>query len=71
MGELAKALEEQIQEVEGDKVLVPRTLWDTLLEAIEDHGLVKAMEEAKNSPLLTRDEALRYLAELEKNESGL
>ena len=71
MGELAKALQDQIRQVEGDKVLVPRKLWDTLLEELEEYGLLKAMEEAEDSPLLTRDEALQYLTELEKNESGL
>jgi hypothetical protein len=71
MGEMANALQDQIKLVEGDKVLVPRKLWDTLLEELEEYGLLKAMEEAEDSPLLTRDEALRYLTELEKNESGL
>ena len=71
MRELAKALQDQIKQVEGDKVLVPRKLWDTLLEELEEYGLLKAMEEAEDSPLLTRDEALQYLTELEKNESGL
>jgi hypothetical protein len=67
MGELAKALQDQIKQVEGDKVLVPRKLWDTLLEELEEYGLLKAMEEAEDSPLLTRDEALQYLTEVEKN----
>jgi len=70
MGKLAKALQAQIQQVADDKVLVPKRVWDTLLEAIEEYGLLKAMEEAEGSPLLTKDEALHYLAELE-NESGL
>jgi hypothetical protein len=70
MGKLAKALQDQIQQVSDDKVLVPKKVWDTLLEAIEEYGLLKAMEEAEGSPLLTKDEALKYLAELE-NESGL
>jgi hypothetical protein len=70
MGKLAKALQDQIQQVSDDKVLVPKEVWDTLLEAIEEYGLLKAMEEAEGSPLLTKDEALKYLAELE-NESGL
>lgn len=69
MGKLAKALQDQIQQVSDDKVLVPKKVWDTLLEAIEEYGLLKAMEEAEGSPLLTKDEALKYLAELE-NESG-
>jgi hypothetical protein len=67
MGELAKAFQDQIKQVKGDKVLVPRKLWDTLLEELEEYGLLKAMEEAEDSPLLTRDEALQYLTELEKN----
>lgn len=71
MGELAKVLQGEIQQVEGDKVLVPRKVWDGLLEAIEDYGLLKAMEEAEDSLLLTREEALQYLRELEQNESGL
>jgi hypothetical protein len=70
MGKLAKALQDQIQQVSDDKVLVPKKVWDTLLEAVEEFGLLKAMEEAEGSPLLTKDEALEYLAELE-NESGL
>jgi hypothetical protein len=70
MTELAKALQDQIQEVADGKVLVPKKIWDSLLETVEEYGLLKAMEEAKDSPLLTKDEALKYLAELE-NESGL
>lgn len=70
MGKLAKALQDQIQQVSDDKVLVPKKVWDTLLEAVEEFGLLKAMEEAEGSPLLTKDEALKYLSELE-NESGL
>lgn len=70
MGKLTKALQDQVQEVADGKVLVPKKVWDSLLEAIEEYGLLKAMEEAENSPLLTKDEALRYLAELE-NESGV
>jgi hypothetical protein len=70
MGKLEKALQDQVQQVEDDKVLVPKKVWDSLLEAVEEYGLVKAMEEAEDSPLLTKEEALQYLAELE-NESGL
>jgi len=70
MGKLAKALQDQVQQVADDKVLVPKKIWDSLLEAIEEYGLLKAMEEAEGSPLLTKDEALQYLAELE-NESCL
>jgi hypothetical protein len=70
MGELAKALQDQVKQVADDKVLVPRKVWDSLLEAVEEYGLLKAMEEAEDSPSLTKEEALQYLAELE-NESGL
>ncbi|MCU0594614.1 MAG: hypothetical protein MUC98_04010 [Desulfobacterota bacterium] len=70
MGELAKALQGQIKQVSDDKVLVPKKVWDSLLEAVEEYGLLKAMEEAEESPLLTKEEALQYLAELE-NGSGL
>ena len=50
----------------GKKVVVPRELWDEIVEALEDYGLLKAMEEAENSPLLTKEEALRYLEEPDK-----
>ena len=71
MGELAKALEDQIQQVEGGKVLVPKKLWDAVLEAIEEYGLLKAMEEAEETALLSKEEALQYLEELERGESSL
>ena len=70
MGKLEKALQDHVHQVADDKVLVPKKVWDTLLEAIEECGLLKAMEDAEGSPLLTKQEALQYLAELE-NESGL
>ena len=55
-------------------VVIPIELWEKLFlsndasseevtEAIEDYGLNKAMDEAKESPLLSRDEALAYLEE--------
>jgi len=55
-------------------VVVPIELWEQLFlpddasaedlaEAIEDYCLGKAMDEAKESPLLTREEALSYLEE--------
>ena len=47
----------------GKKVIVPRELWDEIVEALEDYGLLKAMEEAEKTPLLTKEEALRYLEE--------
>jgi len=71
MGELAKALQDQVKQAAEDKVLVPRKVWDSLLEAVEEYGLLKAMEEAEDSPLLTKDEALQYLAELENGGDGL
>ncbi len=40
----------------GKKVIVPRELWDEIVEALEDYGLLKAMEETENSPLLTKEE---------------
>ncbi len=50
----------------GKKVIIPRELWDEIVEALEDYGLLKAMEEAESSPLLTKEEALRYLEEPDK-----
>jgi len=50
----------------GKKVVVPRELWDEIVEALEDYGLLKAMEEAEKTPLLTKEEALRYLEEQDK-----
>jgi len=55
-------------------VVVPIELWrqilpqdidsiEALSEAIEDYCLNKAMEEAKDSPLLNHDEALAFLEE--------
>jgi len=63
MGELAKALQDQVKQVADDKVLVPRKVRDNLLEAVEEYGLLKAMEEAEDSPLLTKEEALQDFAE--------
>ena len=53
-------------------VVVPIKLWkqlflkdnasaEELSEAMEDYCLNKAMDEAKESPLLSREEALAYL----------
>jgi hypothetical protein len=53
-------------------VVVPVELWkqlflrddasfEELSEAIEDYCLSKAMDEAKDSPLLSREQALAYL----------
>ena len=53
-------------------VVVPIEIWnelvpsknssfDELAEAMEDYCLNKAMDEGKKSPLLNRDEALKYL----------
>lgn len=55
-------------------VVIPIELWEQLFlpddasaedltEAIEDYCLGKAMDEARESPLLTREEALGYLKE--------
>ena len=54
-------------------VVVPIEFWrqlfpeevslDEMLERIEDYCLGKAMDEAKESPLLNREEALAYLEE--------
>ena len=41
----------------GKKVIIPRELWDEIVEALEDYGLLKAIEEAENSPLPTKEEA--------------
>lgn len=49
---------------------MPRKVWDSLLEAVEEYGLLKAMEEAEDSPLLTKEEALQYLAELENGRGS-
>jgi len=53
-------------------VVIPIELWkqlflqddasaEELTEAMEDYCLNKAMDEAKNSPLLSREQALAYL----------
>jgi hypothetical protein len=55
-------------------VVIPIELWkqlflpddasaEELTEAIEDYCLGKAMDEAKESPLLSREEAVAYLEE--------
>ncbi len=55
-------------------VLVPVEIWkeifpespeslEELLERFEDYCLNKAMDEAKESPLLTKDEAISFLNE--------
>jgi hypothetical protein len=54
-------------------VVVPIEFWrqlfpeevslDEMLERIENYCLSKAMDEAKESPLLNREEALAYLEE--------
>jgi len=61
------SLAEKIEITEdGKKVIVPRELWEEMLEALEDYGLLKAMEEAEKTPLLTKEEALDYLEKLER-----
>ena len=53
---------EQVEFIDdGKKVIIPKELWDKIVEALEDYGLLKAMEEAENSPLLTKEEALTLL----------
>lgn len=55
-------------------VVIPIELWkrllpdeplsvQTLSEGIEDYCLNKAMDEARDTPLLSREEALKYLEE--------
>ncbi|MDO8720606.1 MAG: hypothetical protein Q7J31_00030 [Syntrophales bacterium] len=55
-------------------VVIPIELWKQLLpkddssveelsEAVEDYCLSNAMDEGQKSPLLNRDEALKYLEE--------
>ena len=45
----------------GEKVVISRHLWDRMIEELEDNGLLKAMEEADDTPSLTKDEALLNL----------
>jgi hypothetical protein len=71
MSDFARALKEGVRRVEGGNVLVPQGLWDDIVDALEDYGLLKAMEEAEGTPSLTRDQALEYLKELEQSESRL
>ncbi len=64
-------LAEKIELTEdGKKVIIPKKLWQEIVEELEDYGLLKAMEEAKDSPSLTKEEALKYLESLE-NESNI
>ncbi|RLC10269.1 MAG: hypothetical protein DRI57_20670 [Deltaproteobacteria bacterium] len=59
-------------------VVVPIELWNRLFlkndgklsEAMEDYCLNKAMDEAKESPLLSRDEALSWLESLPSDLSN-
>ena len=44
MGSLAEKIEVT---KDGKKVIIPRELWEEMLETLEDYGLLKAMEEAK------------------------
>lgn len=65
------------QNGQPNAVVVPISLWrkivpqdnisiEALSDSMEDYWLNKAMDEAQNTPLLSRDEALAYLeAELE------
>ena len=66
-GVIVGSLAEKVEITEdGKKVIVPRELWEEMLETLEDYGLLKAMEEAEKTPLLTKEEALDYLEKLEK-----
>jgi hypothetical protein len=71
MSNLGKALREDVEHLGNDKVIVPKKLWNEVLDAFEEYGLLKAMEEAEGTPLLSREEALQYLGELDKGESHL
>ncbi len=60
---------EQVEFIDdGKKVIIPRELWDKIVEALEDYGLLKAMEEAESSPLLTKEEALSLLESARKTD---
>jgi len=62
MGDLAEKIKVTDN---GKNVIVPRKLWDEMLERLEDYGLLKAMKEAEETPLLDKDQALSYLEKLE------
>jgi hypothetical protein len=62
------------QDGEVSAVVIPIDLWrkilpnqevsaDQLADAVEDYCMNKAMDEAVNTPLLNRSEALAYLEE--------
>ena len=62
------------QDGEVSAVVIPIDLWRTIIpsqevsatqlaDAVEDYCLNKAMDEAVNTPLLDRSEALAYLEE--------
>ena len=50
----------------GRKVVISRRLWERMIEELEDNGLLKAIEEAQDTPSLTKDEALKLLDELDE-----
>ncbi len=77
---MANILVEYLTDSEGNTraVVIPIELWRQLLpqgdtsvedlaENLEDYCLSKAMDEARESPLLSREEALQYL-ESEEDE---
>jgi hypothetical protein len=60
-------LAEKVEYAEnGKKVIVPRKVWDNIIETLEDAGMLKAMDEAEKTPLLTKEKALEYLERLDK-----
>ncbi|WP_456471180.1 hypothetical protein [Caminibacter sp.] len=64
-------LAEKIEFTEdGEKVIIPKKLWQEIIEELEDYGLLKAMEEAKDSPSLTKEEAKKALGikEFDRND---
>ena len=61
------SLKESVEFIDnGGKVVISRQLWDRMIEELEDNGLLRAMEEAEDTPSLTKDEALKLLDELDE-----
>lgn len=73
---MSKSAIEYLTDVEGNPraVVIPIDLWRQLLpqggdsteelaENLEDYCLNNAMDEAQSTPLLGREEAMRFLAE--------
>ena len=63
---------ERLKEVKpgpGNIDQIPEDLWENIMKAIEEYGLLRPMEEAENSgPSLSREDALTYLEGLESRE---